>query len=681
MYTTHFGFREQPFSIASNPRFFYTNPIYREAYSGIFSALRHHTSFVVLLGEPGTGKTTLIRKVTRDLPETVHIFSFHHTSLTFEEMLTSICTDLHFPVEENTDRFAKVLALQDCLWRQAQEGGSTVFFIDEAQNLSKECLDRLQILLNLGTEHRKLLSLILAGQPELEAKLAQPDLRHIQQRIEQWYRLAPLQEEEVGLFIVHRLQTVGCTRQDLFAPEAIHGIAHYSQGIPRLINVICDNALMATYATRQTTVLPAVVEEVAENLCLKATPVLTTPKTLVKQQVPHIVAWEYPDSPMNLWPQRLAWGAFVLVLLVFVFVTQDFLSLVKAPQNSALTKFSPSFPGSPTMQSPPTAHNATPATTSTKQPPPQMALPSISVDVASVPPLPQQQGKEEFITEHTALAVTLSSPSSPQTTRSQPTRQQETGILAARPMPSLATVKVIARYTPDRSEISSRRGERGQQPSPKPVTMNQQQRDEARDQLARMGIPVTEQSLLRNVEEGNGRIVELLLTAGVSPNAADSQGWTALMLAARDNHPSVVRTLLTRRAVVNAKNKMGETALMMAAIHNRPSVVRTLLYYGADINAKNNQGWTALTYAAWKGNRATVETLLDNGANAKLQDKDGRTALTYAIRQGETVAEQVRSGKLASNRVSNVAEEKIQLATRLDYGEIVTLLKHARVER
>jgi type II secretory pathway predicted ATPase ExeA/ankyrin repeat protein len=663
MYTSHFGFREQPFSVTSDPRFFYTNPTYREAYTGILSALRDRQGFIVLTGEPGTGKTTLIRKILQSLPDTVHTVSFHHTTLTFEEMLTSICMDLHIPVE-NADRFAKVQALWDFLFAGQQQGNAEVLFIDEAQNLSKECLDRLQILLNLETEKGSLLSLILAGQRELEEKLTQPELRHIQQRIERHYRLIPLDGEEVGPFIAHRLQTVGCTRQDLFAPEAIHGIARYSQGIPRLINVICDNVLMVTYVTGQTTASLAVVEQVAVNLRLNATPAVAPTKAPVRQKAVDKVDWQSPPAFLNLWPQRLAWGGFVLFLLAFVFVTQDF-SLWRNRQRT----LSLSTPAQPLQV--PAREGVSPSPLLPQTPP--LAT---SSNAAPLPPT-QPPSEENNPSAYPAFAVSAPLPAlaSPQPTAPRKTRP----LAAQQPPPEI--VKVVARYTPDRSETSSHRGERRQQPSPEPVTTNQQQRDEARDQLARMGIPVTKQSFLTNAEEGNARIVALLLTAGISPNVADSQGWTALMLAVRDNHVSIVHPLLAFGASINAKNKTGGTALMMAAINNHPSMVRTLIDHGANINARNNQGWTALMYAAWKGHRTIVEALLDKGANARLTDKDGWTALKYAIWQSKTATDATRLNTDTPSWLSDNNEETIQLATHQDYDEIVELLEHASAKR
>ena len=182
---------------------------------------------------------------------------------------------------------------------------------------------------------------------------------------------------------------------------------------------------------------------------------------------------------------------------------------------------------------------------------------------------------------------------------------------------------------------------------------------------------------------GNVREVEPLVKTPALINAKDARGWTALMIAARENRPEILRLLLRHRADVNVRNKIGETALMHAANSDRIAIVQMLLDHGASVDTKNNAGWTALTYAAWKGHRLTVETLLSKGANARIRDKDGLTASVYAERQS-TISlydPQLRDPGTLPSRVGRLDAERLQLVKRRDYREIASLLKQAETKK
>jgi|GEM_PF-306137 len=268
MYLEYFGFREKPFNVTPDPRFFYTNPIYQETYAGLLYGIRERKGFISLIGEVGTGKTTLLRKLMSELREPVHFVYLCYTTLTFEELLSFICADLGLVLGEKT-HLQKIQALNDFLLNVAREGGTGVLLVDEAQNLADDVLENLRLLSNLETVSEKLLQIILVGQPELERKLAQPKLRQLKQRIAIQGRLGRLKEREVEPFILSRLAAAAYEGKSLFTPEAIQRIAAYSKGTPRLINVICDNALLVAYSLNQKTVQAEVIEEVARDLQLK----------------------------------------------------------------------------------------------------------------------------------------------------------------------------------------------------------------------------------------------------------------------------------------------------------------------------------------------------------------------------------------------------------------------------
>jgi general secretion pathway protein A len=268
MYIDYFGFQEKPFSITPDPRFFYTNPRYQEAYANLLYGLHERRGFTVLTGEIGTGKTTLLRRLMENMEPNVRFVYFYNTTLTFEELLDFICSELGLPIKE-LGRLQKIQTLNQFLMEQLASRGTVVLLIDEAQNMGEEVLENLRLLSNLETATEKLLQIVLVGPPEIETKLNQPALRQLKQRIAIQCRLERLDDEEVGPFITYRLNAVGYKRQQLFMPDAIQEIAYYSKGFPRLINILCDNALLIAYATSQKKITVAIIREAADDLRLE----------------------------------------------------------------------------------------------------------------------------------------------------------------------------------------------------------------------------------------------------------------------------------------------------------------------------------------------------------------------------------------------------------------------------
>jgi general secretion pathway protein A len=268
MYIDYFGFQEKPFSVTPDPRFFYTNPSYQEAYASLLYGIHERRGFIVLTGEIGTGKTTLLRRLMENMESNDRFVFFYNTTLTFEELLDFICDELGLPSKES-GRLQKIQVLNQFLMEQVAKKGTVVLLIDEAQNLGEEVLENLRLLSNLETATEKLLQIVLVGQPELETKLNQPELRQLRQRIAMQCRLERLDDEEVGPFITYRLSAVGYKRQQLFIPDAIQEIAYYSKGFPRLINILCDNALLIAYATSQKRITADIIREAAGDLRLE----------------------------------------------------------------------------------------------------------------------------------------------------------------------------------------------------------------------------------------------------------------------------------------------------------------------------------------------------------------------------------------------------------------------------
>jgi general secretion pathway protein A len=265
MYTKAFGLSEKPFTVTPNPRFLYLSKHHLEALDHLRYGIQEKMGFVVVTGEVGTGKTTLLRSLLEGLGDDTNTAFVFNTRVTGTQLLKLILTDLGIETAD-LEKDQMVNALNDFLVRQVAEERNTVVVIDEAQNLGPETLEELRLLSNLETDQTKLLQILLVGQPELNHVLNLPQLRQLRQRITVMYHLQPLSLEETGEYVRHRLSVAGATRDDLFTPEAVQGIYYYARGFPRLVNILCDRALLAAYADDKTQVDRLLVDEVQREL-------------------------------------------------------------------------------------------------------------------------------------------------------------------------------------------------------------------------------------------------------------------------------------------------------------------------------------------------------------------------------------------------------------------------------
>ena len=266
MYLTHFGFTEWPFSNTPDPRFVYLSPRHEEALAHLLYGVRERGGFVQLTGEVGTGKTTTCRYLLSQLPEGVDVALVLNPMLTPEELLATVCDELGagYPPQAST-RKTFVDALYRHLLAAHARGRRTVLIVDEAQNLSADALEQLRLLTNLETATDKLLQIILIGQPELTALLARTQLRQVAQRITARYHLLPFTEPDTRAYIARRLQIAG-QGGATFEPAAIVAVHRASRGVPRLINVICDRALLGAFAEGRRTVSARVVRRAAREV-------------------------------------------------------------------------------------------------------------------------------------------------------------------------------------------------------------------------------------------------------------------------------------------------------------------------------------------------------------------------------------------------------------------------------
>ncbi len=266
MYTQFFGLKKKPFEITADPRFLYLSESHKEALAHLIYAVQEKKGFAVITGEVGTGKTTLVQTLLSRMDgSTRTAFLFNPKLDSSNEFLHSICEDLEIKVEKGTksDYLAYLNNfLMDCYTKNT----SVVLIIDEAHTLSPQLLEEVRLLTNLETPNSKLLQVLLVGQPELDITLDQPQFRPLKQRISVRYNLQPLNPKEVKEYIKRRLRVAGARSTYLFTPKALNKIYQYSKGIPRLINIVCDNALINGYGSEKQVIGDDIIREVISDL-------------------------------------------------------------------------------------------------------------------------------------------------------------------------------------------------------------------------------------------------------------------------------------------------------------------------------------------------------------------------------------------------------------------------------
>ena len=265
MYQQYFGLTESPFSIAPDPRYLYLSDKHREALGHLIYGVGDQGGFVLLTGEVGTGKTTICRCLLQQVPDNAEIAFIINPRQSINQLLQSIFGDLGLPHQKGDTSKDLIDQLNSHLLDAHSRGINTILIIDEAQNLSVDVLEQLRLLTNLETNEKKLLQLVLLGQPELNDLLAKPELRQLAQRVTARYHLPPLSKLEIAEYIEHRLAVAGC-RAQLFPPSSIKTIFQLSQGIPRLINLICDRTMLGIYATNQQQATPAIVKKASQEI-------------------------------------------------------------------------------------------------------------------------------------------------------------------------------------------------------------------------------------------------------------------------------------------------------------------------------------------------------------------------------------------------------------------------------
>jgi len=248
MYEEYFGLKNKPFSIVPDPAYFFMSGGHREALAHLMYGIENEGGFVLLTGEVGAGKTTVCRRLLQSMPEDVEVAFILNPKVSVEELLAVICDEFRIPYPAGTTSIKVFVALiNDYLLDIHQRGRRAVVIVEEAQNLTPEVLEQLRLLTNLETNQRKLLQMVMLGQPELREMLDHPQLRQLSQRITARYHLGPLERDEVRQYVEYRLAVSGLVRGQLFSPKALKKLFRITGGVPRLVNVICDRALLGAF--------------------------------------------------------------------------------------------------------------------------------------------------------------------------------------------------------------------------------------------------------------------------------------------------------------------------------------------------------------------------------------------------------------------------------------------------
>ncbi|HET9529295.1 MAG TPA: AAA family ATPase [Blastocatellia bacterium] len=275
MYTEFYGLRELPFGLTPNPKYIFKTESYLEVISNLKYGITHYKGIVMVTGEVGTGKTTTLRSMMQQLGHKIASVYILNPSLTVPEFFEVLCTSLQLGLSPSASKPEILSTLARSLAARHSKGMRTVLIADEAHGLTTAVLEEIRLLANLETNTEKLIQIILCGQPELREKLNQPNLRQLKQRISLRCSIKPLALFEVPKYIRFRLKTAGAERVDLFDSQAVELIGQASGGIPRVINNICDNALLEGYADGRETISRDVIENVLERLDIAPTDVGT----------------------------------------------------------------------------------------------------------------------------------------------------------------------------------------------------------------------------------------------------------------------------------------------------------------------------------------------------------------------------------------------------------------------
>ncbi len=282
MYKGFFGLKENPFNVSPDPRYLFLTEQIEETLSGLMYGIQTKKGIVTLTGEVGTGKTTLVNRVLDQLHQrdvkTAFLFNSRMNS---SQLFDFVLAEFEIPCESRS-KSQQLMKLNQWLLERFSSGETAVVIIDEAQNLTFPVLEEIRLLTNLETSTEKLLQIVLCGQPELEEKLNLPQLRQLRQRIMLRCKTSPLTKEETNAYVLERLRIAGAATdgESIFSPSAIETVHLYSLGIPRVVNLLCEHALINAYVEQQRPIQPKIMEDVAHEFQLDQIEPIASPESL-----------------------------------------------------------------------------------------------------------------------------------------------------------------------------------------------------------------------------------------------------------------------------------------------------------------------------------------------------------------------------------------------------------------
>jgi putative secretion ATPase (PEP-CTERM system associated) len=265
MYTSFYGFKYKPFQLTPDPEFLFLSRSHKKAMTFLKYGIAENSGFILLTGEIGTGKTTILRSMIKSIPQDVKLARINNTKVTSEQLISMINEDFGIDVK-GLDKTQLLSKLSDFLIDQYAQGGRAMIIIDEAQNLSSDLLEEIRLLSNLETDKSKLLQIILVGQPELNLKLGGSELEQLRQRITVSTHITPLIKEEMDSYIKYRLKIAGNENAVIFEEGVMDAIYDFSKGIPRLINIVCDFALLTAFTDGKKILDTGLIQEVIHDL-------------------------------------------------------------------------------------------------------------------------------------------------------------------------------------------------------------------------------------------------------------------------------------------------------------------------------------------------------------------------------------------------------------------------------
>lgn len=306
MYEQFFGLKERPFDLTPNPRFVVVTAAHREALSNLHYGIATRKGITLLIGEAGTGKTTMLRTAVEQQPTRVHCVHLHNPALTRAEFVEMLAARFELSEQARTSKTALLLELEELLHRRRAAGETTVLIVDEAQSVPLELLEEIRLLANIETNEEKLLSVIIAGQPELAPRLNEDALRQLKQRIALRCELRLLTLQEAAGYLAGRIRAAGGVGAQVFTRDAVTLIHEVSRGIPRTINVLADNALLNAFATGQRLVTRQVVQDVCRDFDLAAAQGTDTqtPSVIALTTAPAVQAAEAEPAAVAAAPER-----------------------------------------------------------------------------------------------------------------------------------------------------------------------------------------------------------------------------------------------------------------------------------------------------------------------------------------------------------------------------------------